>query len=362
MHAKPSLRVPRELVSALVAVAGRWRDPEHPTRARAVAATMESPNRFTQEAVAFAINQQMHQLTAPQVEAWIEGRQAREPRTVGVLNPGNVPLVELQDFLAVLLTGHRYFGVMSSASPHLLPAFAGEVRSLAGASEFPYGFGTLDGMLSASEAVIATGSDATRDRLAELCEAAGIPSGRRLLRGNRFAVAVIDGRESADELEGLAEDMLLHEGLGCRNVAIVWAPADASPDPLLEALAAFRGVFPPHGESAGALKLQQAFLKATDTPHAHGENLEFLVSRGVPEVQPPGHVRWTEYHRIDEVTRWMTENEQTIQLVVARERLRRNLETELEVELEVVSPGNAQRPALSWRPDRINTVSFLANL
>src|SRR5690625_7069703 len=60
-------------------------------------------------------------------------------------------------------------------------------------------------------------------------------------------------------------------------------------------MAAFRGVFPAHEKTPGSLKMHQAMLAAVEHPHAYGEGLEFLVSKGPPEVQIPGHVRWSEY-------------------------------------------------------------------
>lgn len=344
------------VIEAVSDAAAVWQDPEHAPRTEAVEKTLAASNTFTEEAVAFAVNQQMSLLQPAALAAWVGGRQAATPRRVGVLNAGNVPLVDLQDFLAVALTGHRYRGTVSSRSPYLLPAFVDEVR--ARVPRLDATFLPADALFEAAEAVIATGSDETRQWAQEQCEAHGIPASRRLLRGHRYAVAVIDGRESEDELEELAEDTLLHEGRGCRNVALIWAPRGLSPDALLDAFAAFRGVFPAHAGTPGTLKMQQAFLEATGQPHAFGENLEFLLSRGEPEVQPPGHVRWVEYDDLADVDAWLTERAEELQLVVARP----GLVDRLWADVSIVPPGQAQRPALDWCPDGVDTVAFLAGL
>ncbi|MDX1545486.1 MAG: acyl-CoA reductase [Rhodothermales bacterium] len=341
---------------AVVRAARAWRDPAYPPRAEAVARTLEAPNRFTEEALAFAINQQMNLLRPRALQAWVDGRQASAPCTVGVLNAGNLPLVGLQDLLAVLLTGHRYYGAVSSKSPFLLPAFVEEVRRHDAA--LPARFAEVEGVFEEADAVIATGSDETRGWAEAACERHGIPPARRLLRGHRYAVAVIDGHETEDELEGLAEDVLLHEGLGCRNVALVFAPDGLAPDALLEALAHFRAVFPPHPETPGSLAMQKAFLAAVEQPHAHGDGLEFLVSKGVAEVQPPGHLRWTGYTDLEEVRAWLEARAEQLQLVVAREAVGRRLAAPV----ATVPPGDAQRPPLDWRPDGIDPVDFLAGL
>ena len=115
------------IIDAIARVAEAWQDPDYEPRAEVVAQTLEAPNRFTEEALAFAVNQQMSLLTPEAMKTWIKGRRATHSRLVGVLNAGNIPLVGLQDFLAVVLTGHQYLGSVSSKSPVLLPAFVTEV-------------------------------------------------------------------------------------------------------------------------------------------------------------------------------------------------------------------------------------------
>lgn len=344
------------LIDAVAAVAARWQDPDHPERTAAVEATLAADNRFTEEAIAFAVNQQMSVLTPEALTAWVEGRWTASPLTVGVLNAGNVPLADLQDFLAVVLTGHRYLGTVSSKSPALLPAFADEVQR--DRPDLPARFVEASTLFAEAEAVIATGSEETKAWAVEQCDTHGISPERRLLRGHRFGVAVIDGHESEDEREMLAEDALLHEGFGCRNAALIWAPEGVPPDSYLDAFAAFRSVFPVHPEVPGTLKMQQAFLEATGQAHAYGEGLEFLLSRGAPDPQRPGHVRWVEYASLDEVTIWLREHADQVQVIVARDGLREQLPEAVALE----PLGMAQRPALDWKPDGVDTIAFLAAL
>ena len=78
------------LAEAIATVATRWLDPAYPQRRAVVEDTLVLENRFTEEAVAFAINQQMSLLTRDALLAWIAGRQVKEWKAVGVLNAGNV--------------------------------------------------------------------------------------------------------------------------------------------------------------------------------------------------------------------------------------------------------------------------------
>ena len=356
MSHAPHISNRKALIEAIARVAKAWREPDHGPRAAAVAETLVSPNRFTEEALAFAINQQMSLLTPDALTAWVGDLQPATSRVVGVLNAGNIPLVGLQDFLAVVLMGHRYLGTVSSKSPVLLPAFVDAVRA-----EEPAllaSFVDVEDLWLSAEAVIATGTDETRAWVETQCAQQGIPVAACLIRGHRYAVAVIDGQETEAEREALAEDVLLHEGLGCRNVALIWSTKELSPDPYLESFAAFRSVFPPHPETPGGLKMQQAFLAALDLPHAYGEGLEFLMSKGEPAVQGPGHIRWAEYDPLDMVNRWLSAQHDKLQLIIARPALAARLNSLHPLE----HPGEAQRPSLDWCPDGINTLTFLASL
>ena len=164
--------------------------------------------------------------------------------------------------------------------------------------------------------------------------------------------------ESENDLDGLALDVLLHEGMGCRNVALIIVPAGLEPDKCLKHFAEMRGVFPAHPSTSGKLTMQQAYLAATGQPHAYGDGLEFLLSKGAPEIQAPGHVRWVEYRDLDEMVRVVEALRDEIQCIVAHEELHEQLPSSW----NVGSFGSTQMPALNWRPDNYDTIEFLCGL
>ncbi len=304
--------------------------------------------------MAFAINQQMHQLTELGLTRWLNNRRTGHPLRIGVLNAGNVPFVGLQDLLAVLLTGHRYLGSVSSKSPYLLPAFIEDLQ--ARVPERSAAFVPAEEVLALADGIIATGNDTTRSWVAEQCDAQEISPHRRLIRGHRFGVAVLDGTEDLEARSGLAEDVLLHEGYGCRNVALIWAPKGLDPDPYFDTMAQFRLVFPAHPDMHGVLRMPRAFLESTNQPHAIGDG--FLISRGAPDVQQPGHIRWVAYENLNEVRAWLNAETERIQVVVAAPHVAETLDSDL----NTVHFGDAQRPKLDWCPDGVDLVSFLSQL
>ncbi|MFK7846464.1 MAG: acyl-CoA reductase [Rhodothermales bacterium] len=349
------------LSHAIAEVASKWIEPTYPQRRSVVEDTLVLGNRFTEEAMSFAINQQMSLLNEGALLEWVNGRRVSDSQLIGVLNAGNIPLVGLQDWLAVVLTGAGYRGVLSSKSPFFLPAFALDVVDLY--PDLDMDFVEYDPLFDQVDAVIASGGDETIAAVREKCIENDLSEKQCLLRGHRLSIALLTGNEGAADLENLAEDVLLHEGMGCRNVSIIWAPENVSPDPYLDAFAVFRSVFPVHTRTPGSLKMKQAFLAAVDTPHAYGEGMEFLVSKGAPEQQEPGHVRWAEYRTEKELISWIENHKDEIQLVLANKHTLNRFKNITELDIPDVLPlGDAQRPSLNWCADGIDTIAFLQAL
>ena len=324
-------------IEALATVARRWRDADHPPRAEAREETLRAPNRWSEPALDHALDRWMEQLTPEALGEWLEPSPAGTA-TVAVLNGEGDPFGGFREALATWALGFDYVGAVSEASPALLPAFASEVSSRLSALEVD--FAPVEEAVARADAVIADPIDRV-DSVETLCDEAGVPASRRLLRDPTLSVGLVDGHESEDERERLAEDMLLYEGHGPRRLAILWAPREHSPDAYLEAMARFRGLFPAHEKTPGALQMQQAFLEARDAPHAYAEGLEFLVSRGDPAPQKPCHIRWAEYDDLEEVDAWVRERTD-LHAVIAR----RHLHDQCPEDWPLRTPGGVHIPRL----------------
>ena len=339
-------------IRAISDAAAAWRDPEYPAREAAVKAMLEAPNRFTEEGLAFALNHRMHQLRPKALRDAFARPQASAPQTVGVVCSGEMPLDGLAAVLAVVLAGHRAVVALAPESPALLPAFFGSVADVADSEAESVRFVSLDALFEEADVLVASGEEEVLDDLASRAEAAGIPAARRWLRRQGFAVAVIDGSEDAEARSGLAEDLLLHEGIGPRAPKVVWAPAGRGPDRLLDTLAGFRELYPPHPDTEGSLRMATAFLVAAKQPHATGPG--FLLSKGDPAPQGPAHIRWAEYAKLDDVSEWLRTHREAIDFVVATDEVGAQLETDA----PLVAPGDAHRPGLG----EDGLAAFLAGL
>ena len=346
----------------MLAAAEAWGDPDFDARDEAVHETLHAPNHFTAEAVAFAVNQLMNAVTeealAAAADVLASGEASFEALcnagAAGVRHGGRTPFDGFRDALAVWLSGRPYAGRLADASPTLLPAFAETVREHDPSLDTT--FSTADDVLSGVKRLIApTDDDLNGDDLADRLD---LSDGHRLVRGPLISVALLDGNETEDERHDLAEDVLLHESNGPDAVKIAFAPREHSPDAYLQAMADFRGVFPAHDHTPGALQMQQAFLEAQDEPHAYAAGLQFLVSRGDPVPQSGAHLRWAEYEDLGDALTWIRDHAHGIRHVVAREALQNRLPDDGAVG-PILRPGRTHRqPFLT--PHLAETLHFLS--
>jgi hypothetical protein len=325
-------------IAAIADTARDWQNPDYEPRATAVEVTLEASNRTTQEGLAFALNHRMQQFKPEALRTWIDGREAPQAKDVGVVCAEAPPLDGLVATVAALVLGHRVWVAPSEASPSLVQAFFADV--LGGVDDAPARFVPRPSVFERADVLVASGDAERLDALAEAADAAGIPADRRWLHRPGMAVAVIDGREEAEARSGLAEDLLLHEGVGPRAPSLLWAPAGLAPDALLDTLAGFRELYPPHPDTDGTLAMPTAFLSSAKQAHATGPG--FLVSKGAPEPQAPGHIRWVEYADVAEVAGWLREHARDVAFVVARP----HPAEQIEASVRFVEPGDAHRPSL----------------
>ena len=148
-------------------------------------------------------------------------------KTVGLVMAGNIPLVGFHDFLCIFLCGYNMMIKTSSKDEVLIKQL---VKQLSSWDDRVAGSIAFTPMLKGSDAYIATGSN---------------NSGRyfdyyfkkypHIIRRNRTSVAILTGNESAEDLNGLADDVHLYFGMGCRNVTKLYVPAQYDFVPLLEA-------------------------------------------------------------------------------------------------------------------------------
>ncbi len=179
---------------------------------------------FTQEQVYFAVQSWANALKESNLNEWLSRYSFdcaqddnNNPKTVGLILAGNIPLVGFHDFLSVLISGNKVLVKTSSNDQYLIKFLAKYLISVNQNLEEYITF--TDGKLENFDAVIATGSNNTARYFEYYFK--NKPS---IIRKNRNSVAVLNGNETHDDLENLGEDIFRYFGLGCRNVSKLFVP------------------------------------------------------------------------------------------------------------------------------------------
>lgn len=161
------------------------------------------------------------------VEKKVNGNQ----KTIGVIMAGNIPLVGFHDFLSVFICGHKIRIKASSKDEVLIKHLVSKLIAWDPEIKDQISF---EEMLKGCDAYIATGSN-NSSRYFEYY----FSKYPNIIRRNRTSVSILEGNETREELELLADDVHLFFGLGCRNVTKIYVPAAYDFIPLLEAFKKF---------------------------------------------------------------------------------------------------------------------------
>jgi hypothetical protein len=257
------------------------------------------------------------------------------PKKVGIVMAGNIPMVGFHDLLCTFMTGHYAMIKFSSKDAVLIRFLINKVQEWE-PSALPYF--TISEMLKKCDAYIATGSNNSSTYFEYYF--AKYP---HIIRKNRTSVALLTGEENEKELEALADDVYQYFGLGCRNVTKLFVPRNYNFEPLLNAFRKYNFLFD-----------YQKYKNNYDYNLAiHLLNNKYYMSNGsillVEEKSPFSPISQLHYEYYDDaadVKDWVAGNE-AIQCLVGKNGL---------------AFGAAQQPGICDYADGIDTVRFLQEL
>lgn len=295
---------------------------------------------FTPEFINLAIdNIRRYYLDPAALEQWLAqypgfGEPA-VPRKVGIVAAGNIPLVSFHDWLTGFLSGHRVYMKLSSKDnillPHLLQKIAEWYPEAAGIT-------TVQDMLKDCDAYIATGSNNSARYFNYYF--AKYP---HIIRRNRTSAAVLTGSETPEELEALADDVMLYFGLGCRNVTKVFVPEGYDFAPLLEALKKY-DYLAEHHKYKNNYDYNLALYLLNVSPYLTNDSV--LLHESEPLFSPLSVLYYGFYRHRGEL----------------EEQLKANPDLQCLVARDAVPFGQAQRPSLTDYADGVDTAAFLRAL
>lgn len=258
-----------------------------------------------------------------------------QPKTVGIVMAGNIPLVGFHDFLCVFLSGHHAAIKLSSKDDVLLPFL---LEKMNGWNEEFASYVTVADTLKNCDAYIATGSN-NSSRYFEYYFA----KYPHIIRKNKTSVAVLDGAETKEELSLLADDVSLYFGLGCRNVTKLFVPEGYDFIPLLEALKKYDYFLEFH-KYKNNYDYQLALLIMSNKFYMN--NGSVLLAESASPFAPVSQLNFSYYNSLQETVSSL-QNSNDIQCIVGHHH----------------TPfGNAQTPCFTDFADGTDTLQFLMNL
>ena len=294
---------------------------------------------FTEEFVNTSLQNIATQfLNRNKLETWINYYHLDDnidPKTVGVVMAGNIPLVGFQDFLCVFISGHKQSIKLSEKDTVLmthiiekLTEWNKEVSEVVNTAE----------MLKNCDAYIATGSNNSSRYFKYYF--GKYPS---IIRGNKTSVAIVTGQESAAELELLADDVHAYFGLGCRNITKLYVPEHYDFVPMLESFSKY-----------------EYFKDHTKYKNNYDYNLTLLIMNRVLYMKNE-NIILTENENIFSAVSELHYNFYSDKSVLLDD-LRKNENIQCIVGKGEIEFGEAQQPGLFDYADNIDVMEFLLAL
>lgn len=272
------------------------------------------------------------------LESWIRSydfpdRQGN-PKKVGIVMAGNIPMVGFHDFLCCFLSGHQPVIKFSSKDPFLFPVLLEFLNNKISGTSNPVQSAP---MLKGLDAYIATGSNNTA-RYFEYYFSR-YPS---LIRRNKTSIALLEGNESRAELEKLADDVFQYFGLGCRNVTQIRVPENYDFLPLLESFRKYQWTADHHKyKNNYDYRLSLAILNK----QFYMTNDCLLLIQDESVFSPISVLHYSFYPALG--TRVRAEENQNLQSIIGKDFL---------------PFGKSQVPALTDYADGMDTMKFLRAL
>lgn len=266
-----------------------------------------------------------------------------EPKSVGLILAGNIPLVGFHDVLSVYISGHRALVKLSSKDTALMTTV---INVLGGFDDSAKDQIQIIDRLTDYDAVIATGSNTSGKYFQEYFSK--VPN---IIRKNRNAVAVLTGSETKQDFIALGEDIFKYFGLGCRNVSKLYVPTNYDFSPLLEAL---------HDEYC-ELILHHKYKNNFDYNHAlFILNKESFLMNGCLMVRKNASipsriasVNYEYYESLEDLKKEFENNRELIQCIVSQTAMTGS---------RTFRFGEAQSPKIDDYADGVDTMQFLSNL
>jgi hypothetical protein len=272
------------------------------------------------------------------LEAWVsEYPVPKTVKRVAIIMAGNIPLVGFHDFLSVIMSGNHAVCKLSSQDAPLWQAVLQLMKNID--PRVTEHITVVSGKLADFDAVIATGSNNTAISFRHYFD-----KYPHIIRQNRTSLAVLNGAETDEELQKLADDIFSYFGFGCRNVTQLFIPQDFDIQRLFVNFTAYN-----HYININKYMNNFDYYRALYL--MNGEELlenGFVLMRFNQSLHAaPAVINCHRYLTVNEVDKFIDAKKEEIQAVVGQ---------------GYIPFGAAQCPGLSDYADGVDVMTFLSQL
>jgi hypothetical protein len=335
-------------VSNLVALGEKLKN--NPALSEQIELVYQRNNWFTPEFSRYAIENIINYYLQPELlNEWLAKYRVNpvtaKGKSIGLIFAGNVPLVGFHDFMCAYVSGYDMQIKLSSKDADLFPFILEVLNTI---DKDAVNRIKVVERLAGYNAVIATGSNNT-NRYFEYY----FKDYPRLLRKNRNSVALLTGNESPEQLKGLADDMFLYFGFGCRNVSKLYMPVGYDITQLFEHFDNYKWMHN-HTRYMNNYDYNRTILLLNKTPHFSNDYIMLLEHNSIPS--PISVIHYSTYHDINVLRTHLKEEAEKIQCIVGDEAQLPDLQ------LPLIPFGDSQKPKLDDYADGVDTMKFLQDL
>ncbi len=299
---------------------------------------------FTPEETRKSLTSLGRMLNKEALSSWFSDiKMTQQPKTVGLILAGNIPMVGFHDVLCVLASGHKAVIKLSSSDKILLPYSLERLCFFLPELEGRFVFSE---QLKDFDAVIATGNN-NSSRYFEYYFGK-VP---HIIRKNRNSVAILDGTETPDDIAALGRDIFDYFGMGCRSVSKLYLPREYALPELLPHLETFHPLIH-HFKYRNNYDYNKSIYLVNKISHFDNG---FLLLKEDPQLASPlGVLHYEFYDSIDSLEQHLLSLEEQIQCVITKQAFT--------LPLCPLSFGESQYPQLWDYADKVNTIRFLEAL
>lgn len=298
---------------------------------------------FTIKNQLFALKQWSISLQEENLNAWIKSYPNRSQNSckIALVMAGNLPLVGFHDLVCVLVSGSVAVVKPSSKDETLMLFVIEKLKQFT--PELEERILIEKNILKNFDAVIATGSNNSA-RYFEFY----FQHKPHIIRKGRSSAAILDGKETPEELQGLAHDIFGYFGLGCRNVSKLYVPKNYDFTALFE-------TFKSYAYLADHFKYSNNYLYHKSVFLLNGDQFidgDFYLLKSSEAIASPLSVIFYEYYtQRSEVQTHLATLKDHLQCLVGSHASNGEIPF-----------GSTQTPALDQYADHINTLDFLEKI